>query len=61
MSCEITQALDVFKKNTSLIDEIVQNQQIIKNSINNILTSLDKLDRKFDCWGKHRGFNDVKL
>lgn len=49
MSCEIAQALDVVKKNTSLIDEIVQNQQIIKNSINNILTSLDKLDIKFDC------------
>ena len=39
---EITQSLNVVKKNTSLLEEIVQKQQTIKNSVNNIFTSLNE-------------------
>lgn len=45
---EITQSLNVVKKNTSLLEEIVQKQQTIKNSVNNIFTSLNELSRKLD-------------
>ena len=44
---EITQTLNVVKK-TSLLEEIIQNQQIIKNSVNNILRSLNELNEKFN-------------